>query len=93
MLANVFSIIKNAFQACFFWWDSIVSATGTFELLIGVFTISVMTRLLIIPIIGGQAFGGAASDSVRKFRARVKVRNQYRNEKIDSGNPKLGDGK
>lgn len=68
MLENVLSILKNVIEACFFWWDQLSTATGTTVLIIGVFSLVVMTRLLIVPILGGRLrFGG--SDRVRKSKS------------------------
>lgn len=68
MLDNVLFVLKNAIQASFSWWDQLSTATGTTFLILGVFSLVAMTRLLIVPILGGRLhFGG--SDRARKSKS------------------------
>lgn len=65
MIENVLSVLKNAIQACFTWVTNLISATGTEGLIIGTFAMIAMTRLLIVPLIGGRLNLSGSSDTVR----------------------------
>lgn len=68
MLSNILLSIGQAIAACLEWANQLIIASGTFNLVIGVFTLIVMTRLLIVPIIGGKLSRG--SDRVRKQNSK-----------------------
>lgn len=68
MISNILFSIGQAIAACFEWSNQLITSTGTFNLIIGVFTLIVMTRLLIVPIIGGKLSPG--SDRVRKQKSK-----------------------
>lgn len=68
MISNILFSLGEAIAACFEWSNHLITATGSFNLIIGVFTLIVMTRLLIVPIIGGKLSTG--SDRVRKTKSK-----------------------
>lgn len=76
MIAQILGYLGEGIRACLGWFSNIIDAAGTYGLIIGVFTMIVMFRVLIYPLIGkGYIFG--QSD---KVASKLK---SYKDEKGD----------
>lgn len=65
MLESVMSILFDGINAVFSWFESILNATDTYSLVLGVIVLLIFWRLVIAPLFGGASFR-LGSDRVRK---------------------------
>lgn len=64
MLESVMSILFDAINAVFSWFEVILQETDTYYLVLGVIVLLIFWRLVIAPLFGGASFR-SSSDSVR----------------------------